>query len=67
MEWIEDMKAFREKAGQAEGRRLTEAMEKSVRFFTEHFRDDPRVESGWGHAYFCSDCGSFLRFLIAAK
>lgn len=62
MEWIEDMKAFREKAGQAEGRRLTEAMEKSVRFFTEHFRDDPRVESGWGHAYFCSDCGSFLRF-----
>ena len=60
MEWIDDVEAFQIRAAQKEGKQLVEEMRKTVGDFMEHFQDDPEVESGWGHAYFCSECGSFL-------
>ena len=60
MEWIDDVEAFQRRAAQKEGKQLVEEMRKTVGDFMEHFQDDPEVESGWGHAYFCSECGSFL-------
>lgn len=52
----------REHAATAPGQALTERMKQDVEWFSKHFEDDPKRQSGWGHAYFCPEDGSFLAF-----
>lgn len=45
-----------------EGQALKAHMESDVAWFAANFSDDPKTESGWGHAYFCPKDGAFLTF-----
>ena len=46
----------------APGRALYEKLRQDVAWFSAHFSDNAVLQSGWGHAYFCPEDGSFLTF-----
>ena len=62
MKYIDSVENLRARAASPEGRQLIGFMEENVGQWMEQFTDDPSVESGWGHVYFCSRCGTFLTF-----
>ena len=62
MKYLESLKAFRERAITPDGQKLTARLRRTVDQFKAVFEDDPSIESGWGHVYFCSRCGTFLTF-----
>ena len=66
MEFLSSVEEFRERAGSVRGRKLVKEIRENVDRFEEAFTDDVNIESGWGHVYFCSKCGSFLHFDIAS-
>ena len=45
-------------------RPMLEKMEEEVGHFMEHYHDDPRFISGWGHGYFCEEDGGRLIYDI---
>lgn len=66
MQYIADPVQFQKNAATPAGRALTAQMERDVAWFAAHFSDDPAVDSGWGHAYFCPDDGAFLQFDLSS-
>lgn len=62
MKYIETIITLRAHAETPHGKKLVAHMKDDVAWFDKHFTDDPSVDSGWGHEYFCAEDGSFLRF-----
>lgn len=62
MEYIDSIEKLRARADTLDGRKLVSEMKASVEEWMSSFADDPKIESGWGHVYFCSQCGTFLTF-----
>lgn len=61
MKFIEDL--FYENIGKKKWMKdCLSVMQKEVDEFYSSFSDDPSHLSGWGHRYFCSDCGGRLVF-----
>lgn len=44
------------------GKKLLETLKRDVHWFSKNFHDNPEIQSGWGHVYFCSEDGSFLTY-----
>ena len=62
MRYIDCMQQLLQRAKSREGEQLLSGLRKNVSRWMEHFSDDPTIESGWGHVYFCPKCGTFLTF-----
>ncbi len=62
MEYIDSIEKMRTRAGSPNGKSLVSQMKETVTEWMGRFSDDPAIESGWGHVYFCSQCGTFLTF-----
>ncbi len=62
MQYIECLQTSLDNAHTPQGQALLEKMRGDVQWFADHFEDDPRRLSGWGHQYFCADDGAFLTF-----
>ncbi|MBQ7064464.1 MAG: heparinase II/III family protein [Firmicutes bacterium] len=62
MQYLDTVEVIKKRAETEEGRELVRELRRNVAQWKKSFRDDPEVESGWGHVYFCSHCGTFLNF-----
>ena len=62
MNYLENITALCRNAATPQGQKLIAHMKNDVAWFDKNFADDPSVDSGWGHEYFCADDGAFLCF-----
>lgn len=62
MKYIDGTDGFHLRADSPAGQALIGKMKADVELWSGIFQDDPKVDSGWGHHYFCSEDGAALTF-----
>ena len=62
MDYIDSLGNLIARANGPRGKKLVAYLRENTARWMERFEDDPKIESGWGHVYFCSKCGTFLTF-----
>lgn len=53
---------LKKNAASSGGKELLKTLKRDVQWFSQNFHDDPEIQSGWGHVYFCWEDGSFLTY-----